>query len=217
MSVKHQIARKEISEAGMKIVELDFVVGTGSNISVRIPGEELIAITPTGTAFNKMTPEMISIIDMEGNLIDGEYEPSKAKQMHLNVYKNRPDVNAIIHTHPTYCTAMALARKPIPAAWEDMIESVGGCVNVATYELPSSDKIGVRVVEALEDKLAVLLSNNGLLTVGENLKRAITAAKICEKSAHSVLLAHMVGGPVPLPDADCRELKRFYDEKICRL
>lgn len=217
MSVKHQVARKDIFEAGLRIYDLNFVVGTGSNISVRIPGEDLIAITPTGTAFKKMTQEMIAIIDMEGNLIDGEYEPSKAKQMHLKIYKERPDVCAIIHTHPTYCTALALARKPITAAWEDMIECVGGPVNVAAYELPTSDRIGQRVMEALEGRSAVLLSNNGLVTVGEDLNRAITVAKICEKSAHSVLLAHMVGGPVPLPDADCNELKKFYDEKICRL
>jgi L-fuculose-phosphate aldolase len=217
MSVKHQIARKDITDAGLTILSLDYVVGTGSNISVRIPGEELIAITPTGIAFDKMTPEMVAIIDMEGNLIDGEFEPSKALQMHLSIYKERDDVNAIIHTHPTYCTALALARKPIPAAWEDMIESVGGCVNVADYVLPNASQIGPIVCEALADKLAVLLANNGLVTVGEHLKCAITVAEICEKSAHSVLLAHMVGGPVPLPEADCQVLKQFYNNKICKL
>jgi len=217
MSVKHQIARNNITDACKAILELDYDVGTGSNVSVRISEEELIAITPTGVSFNKLTPEMISIIDMEGNLIDGEYEPSKAFMMHLSIYKSRQDTNAIIHTHPTYCTALALARKPIPPAWEDMVEIVGGQVNVSPYALPSSNMINEGICDSLGDRAAVLVSNNGLLCVGETLPKAIVIAEICEKSAHSVLLAHMVGGPVPLPEEHCDELKMFYLNKQCRL
>jgi len=217
MSVKHQIARNNITDACKVILDLDYDVGTGSDISVRIPGEELIAITPTGISFSKATPEMVSIIDMEGNLIDGEYEPSKAFKMHLHIYKKRQDINAIIHTHPTYCTSLALARKPIPAVWEDMIEIVGGEVSISPYAMPLSEALYSGVCGSLEDRAAVLISNNGLLTVSETLKKAIVIAEICEKSAHSVLLAHMVGGPVALPEAHCEALKTFYLNKQCPL
>ena len=160
---------------------------------------------------------MVCILDMEGNIIDGEYDPSKAYKMHLHIYKNRLDINAIIHTHPTYCTALALARKPIPAVWEDMIEIVGGEVSISPYAMPLSDTLNTSVCTALEDRAAVLISNNGLLTVSETLKKAIVIAEICEKSAHSVLLAHMVGGPVALPEDHCEALKMYYINKQCRL
>lgn len=217
MSVKHQIARNEIAEAAKLILDLDYDVGTGSNISVRIPGEELIAITPTGIAFAKVKPEMITIMDMEGNIIDGEYEPSKAFRMHLCVYRSRTDIHAIIHTHPTYCIALALAHKPIPAAWEDMVEMVGGQVEVSNYALPDDACLSDGVKDSLGDRAAVLIANNGILTVGENLKKAITVTEICEKAAHAVLLAHMVGGPVPIPNEQCNSLKSFYLNKQCRL
>jgi L-fuculose-phosphate aldolase len=213
MSLKHQIARKEIIDAGNQMVNTALVIGTWGNISVRIQGEDLIAITPSGVDYDKLISENIPIIDFEGNLIDGNMKPSIELPMHLEIYKKRPDIGAIVHTHSTYCTAMAIARKPIPASCEDLIQIVGGNVRVSEYRLPGTDDLGRVAVEALDERNAVLLANHGLLAAGKNLKETIKIAFICEKSAHATLLAANIGGAIELSKEECDIMRDFYLNK----
>ncbi|MDH8677154.1 class II aldolase/adducin family protein [Fusibacter bizertensis] len=213
MSLKHQIARKEIIDTSLTILKSSLVIGTWGNLSVRIAGEELVAITPTGVEYEKMLPENIPIVDMEGNLIDGNMKPSIELPMHLEIYKNRPDINAIVHTHSVHCTAMAIARKPIPASCEDLVQIVGGDVRVSDYRLPGSDDLGQVVVEALRDRQAVILSNHGLLAAGSTLKETIKIALICEKSAQATIMAANIGGAIELSREDCEFMRDFYLNK----
>ncbi|MCD4712545.1 MAG: class II aldolase/adducin family protein [Clostridiales bacterium] len=213
MSLKHQIARKEIIDAGNQMVNSSLVIGTWGNISVRIVDEDLIAITPSGVDYDKLISENIPIIDFEGNLIDGNMKPSIELPMHLEIYKKRPDIGAIVHTHSTYCTAMAIARKPIPASCEDLIQIVGGNVRVSEYRLPGTDDLGKVAVEALDERNAVLLANHGLLAAGKNLKETIKIAFICEKSAHATLLAANIGGAIELSKEECDIMRDFYLNK----
>lgn len=210
MSLKHQIARKEIIKVGQEILTSALVVGTWGNISVRIPEDDLVAITPSGVDYNTLIPENIPILDFEGNLIDGNMKPSIELPMHLAIYKNRPDINAIVHTHSVYCTAMAIARKRIPASCEDLIQIVGGDVRVSEYKLPGSDELGIAVVEALEDRNAVIMANHGLLAAGKDLKETFKIALICEKSAQATLLAANMGGAIELSKEDCDFMRDFY-------
>lgn len=210
MSLKHQIARKEIIEAGKKILQDAMVIGTWGNISVRIEEDDLVAITPTGVDYNTLIPENIPILDLEGNLIDGNMKPSIELSMHLEIYKARPDIHAILHTHSVYATAMAIARKPIPAACEDLIQVAGGEVRVARYELPGSKELGEAVVEALDERNAVIMANHGLLAASGSLKETFKIASICEKSAHATLLAANIGGAIPLSAEDCEIMRNFY-------
>ena len=213
MSLKHQIARKEIIDAGNQMINSALVIGTWGNISVRIADEDLIAITPSGVDYDKLISENIPIIDFEGNLIDGNMKPSIELPMHLEIYKKRPDIGAIVHTHSTYCTAMAIARKPIPASCEDLIQIVGGNVRVSEYRLPGTDDLGKVAVEALDERNAVLLANHGLLAAGKNLKETIKIAFICEKSAHATLLAANIGGAIELSKEECDIMRDFYLNK----
>ncbi len=213
MSLKHQIARKEIIDASLSILRSALVIGTWGNLSVRIVGEDLIAITPTGVDYEKLMPENIPIVDMEGNLIDGNMIPSIELPMHLEIYRNRPDINAVVHTHSVYCTAMAIARKPIPASCEDLIQIVGGDVRVSEYRLPGSVDLGKVVLTALEGRQAALLANHGLLAAGSSLKETMKIALICEKSAQATLLAANIGGAVSLSEEDCAFMRDFYLNK----
>ncbi|HAS72852.1 MAG TPA: class II aldolase [Clostridiales bacterium UBA8960] len=213
MSLKHQIARKEIIDACLTILESELVIGTWGNISVRIKGEALAAITPTGVEYKKLIPENIPIVDMEGNIIDGNMKPSSELPLHLEIYKNRPDVNAIVHTHSVHCTAMAIARKPIPASCEDLVQIVGGNVRVSEYKLPGSKDLGEVVVTALKDRQAVIMANHGLLAAGVDLKETMKIAFICEKSAQATLLAANIGGTVELSDEDCNIMRDYYLNK----
>ena len=210
MSLKHQIARKEIIEAALEIQQASFVVGTWGNISVRIEEDELIAITPTGIEFEKLTLENIAIVDMTSNVIDGNLKPSTELGLHLALYRQRPDIMAIVHTHSVHCTAMATARKPIPAAFEDLVQMVGGRVHVSEYRLPGADDLSTVVKNALGERNAVLVANHGLMTMGRTLKEAVQAAYVCENAARAALLAANIGGAVEFSPTDVKVLRNFY-------
>lgn len=213
MSLKHQMARKEIIEASLIILKSGFVIGTWGNMSTRIVGDELVAITPSGVEYDKLIPENIPIVDMEGNLIDGNMKPSIDLRLHLDIYKSRPDINAIIHTHSVHCTAMAVARKPIPAACEDLVQIVGGEVRVSPYRLPHAEDFSTVILSTLENRQAVIMANHGLLSAGSHLKEAVKIAFVCEKAAHASILAASLGGAVALDESECAYMRDFYLNK----
>ncbi|HYE80987.1 MAG TPA: class II aldolase/adducin family protein [Clostridia bacterium] len=209
-TVKYEKVRKQIIEAGIEMAKTKLVVGTWGNISVRVPEEDCMAITPSGVDYNDIPAEGIVIMDMEGRIVAGNMKPSIEWPMHLEVYKNRKDVNAVVHTHSTYCTAMAIARKPIPAAAEDMVQIVGGNVRVGSYCLPGTPELGKAAVEALEGRNAVLLANHGCLAAGKDLKETMKIAQIVEKSAKAVIFAQILGGVVELDQKDVDAMRNFY-------
>ncbi len=202
--------RKKIVEKGMEILSTNLIVGTWGNISCRVPGENYIAITPTGMNYDSLVPEDIVVLDLKGNIISGTRKPSIEVPLHLSIYKARKDVQAIIHTHSAYATAMAVAQKEIPGAIEDLVQIVGGNVRVNEYALPGTEQLGVNTVKALEGRNAVLLANHGMLGVGCNLDEALKVCQVVEKSAQIVLLAQLIGGAVELSQGDIDGMRNFY-------
>jgi L-fuculose-phosphate aldolase len=213
MTIKYEETRKAVVEAGVKILHSHLVVGTWGNISARVKGEDLVAITPSGVDYDTITPEDIVVMDFAGNVVDGEKKPSIEYNMHIEVYKQRHDVNAVVHTHSEYCTAMAIARKPIPPAAEDLVQIVGGEVRVSEYKFPGSKELGYAVVKALEGRNAVLLANHGCLGVARDLTEALKVVMVVEKSAKATIFAHIMGGVVNLEQADIDEMREFYLNK----
>ena len=213
MTVRFEESRKQVIEAGVKMLETKLVVGTWGNISVRVPGEDYIAITPSGVDYDTITPEGIVILDMDGNVVDGTMKPSIEFNLHLEIYRNREDVNAVVHTHSTYCTAMAIARKPIPGAAEDLVQIVGGDVRVSEYFLPGSMELAKAAVKAMEGRNAVLLANHGCLAAGRDLKETMKIAGVLEKSAQATIFAQIMGGVVELSQEDINFMREFYLNK----
>ncbi len=213
MTVRFEETRKQVIEAGISMLETKLVVGTWGNISARVPGEDYIAITPSGVDYDTITPEGIVILDMDGNVVDGTMKPSIEYNLHLEVYRNRKDVNAVVHTHSTYCTAMAIARKPIPAAAEDLVQIVGGDVRVSEYYLPGSKELAKAAVKAMEGRNAVILANHGSLAAGKDLKETMKIAGVVEKSAQATILAQAMGGVVELSQEDIDFMREFYLNK----
>ena len=166
-----------------------------------------------GVDYNDIKPQDIVIVDFEGNIVDGDKKPSIEVPLHTAIYRERQDVNAIVHTHSTYVTAMAIARKPIPAACEDMVQIVGGDVRVSEYVLPGSNELGVKAVEAMEGRMAVILANHGCLGAGRDLKEALKTVQVVEKSAQATILANMMGGVVELDQQDVDIMRDFYLNK----
>lgn len=208
--IKYFEARQQVVDTGVKMAASALTVGTWGNISVRVEGENKVAITPSGVDYETMKPEDVVIVDLEGQIVDGTLKPSIEVPLHLDIYNCREDVNAIVHTHSTYCTAMAIARKAIPAACEDLVQIVGGEVSVAEYVLPGTPGLGKAAVKALGQKNAVLLANHGLVAAGKDMKEAHKIAVVVEKSAHATCMAATLGGVVVLDQSDVDIMRNFY-------
>ena len=210
MSIKFEETRKAVIETGVEMKGSSMVVGTWGNISARVPGEELMAITPSGVDYDTITPEQIVIMDLNGNIVDGNMKPSIEYPLHSAVYRDRPEVKAVVHTHSTFSTAFALARKPIPAAAEDLVQIVGGDVRVSEYCLPGTSGLAEAAVEALKDRSAAILANHGCLAAGPSLKEALKIVSVVEKSAQATIYAMQLGGVVPLTQEDVDGMRHYY-------
>ena len=134
------------------------------------------------------------IIDLEGDVIEGDRNPSIEHPLHCAIYKARPDVNAIVHTHCIYASAVAVLRKPLPPIVDEFVIRLGGQVEVAEYGQPGSEELAKNVVEALGPRNAVLLANHGALCCGPTMEVALHNALLLERVAHIYLLASAAAG-----------------------
>ncbi len=205
----YQDIRNDIANLGKEIAISGFNLGTWGNISARID-ENHFAITPSGIAYETITAEDIVVIDLAGNIIDSNKKPSIELPLHTEIYKVKKNINAIVHTHSVCCTAFAIARKPIPAVCEDMVQIVGGKIEVAEYFLPGSKELAQSAVTALGNKSACIMANHGLITAADNLNEAYKIAQIVEKSAQAVIYANSLGGAIELSQDDIDFMRDFY-------
>lgn len=202
--------RKKVVEKGIEMLSTNLTVGTWGNISCRVPGKDYIAITPSGMSYDTLVPEDIVVLDLQGNTISGTRKPSIEVPLHLAIYNAREELQAIVHTHSPYATAMAVARREIPGAVEDLVQIVGGNVRVNEYALPGTEQLGINTVKAMEGRNAVLLANHGMLGAGQDLEEAFRVCQVVEKSAQIALLAQLVGGVVELSQVDIDGMRNFY-------
>ncbi|WP_292594047.1 class II aldolase/adducin family protein, partial [Mesotoga sp. UBA5847] len=137
-----------VLDACRRMEDQGMTVGTWGNISVRV-NDETFLITPSGMSYGCLKTEDIVMADMEGNTIDSKRKPSIEHGLHRMIYKHRSDVGAVIHTHPQYSTAFAIARKDIPAVSEELIQIIGEGVRCAAYALPGTEELAVNAVSAL--------------------------------------------------------------------
>ncbi len=185
--------------------------GTSGNISIR-HGDRML-ISPSAVPYDSMTPEMIAAVDLSGGMTetwDGPLKPSSEWRFHWKLLKERPDLTAIVHAHPTYCTALAILRKPIPAC-HYMIAAFGGVdVRCSDYHTFGTEALADMVIEAMTDRTACLLANHGMLAAGAGIEQAMWRAVELEAIARQYQLALQIGDPVILSDAQIAEtLKAF--------
>lgn len=203
--------RAEIVAAGRHLIAKGLVAGTWGNVSVRIPGAPQVLITPSGRDYESLTPAELVAVDLEGRALSGGV-PSSETPLHLAIYRQRPDVQAIVHTHSLFASACAVAHRSIPPVIEDLVQLVGGEVEVAAYALPGTAELGQSAVAALGDKQAVLLANHGAVGCGTRLGEAMLACELVEKAAQIYLYANMLGGAKLLSGEDVALMRRFYLE-----
>ncbi len=206
--IKHKLGKKiarhktEIVSLCKKLLKYGHVIGSAGNVSIRLRDneKEIVLITPSSVCYDEMTSEDILIIDMDGKVIEGERNPSVEKKMHLRVYKERDDINAIIHAHSIYSTVLSSLNLSIPPIMEELVPYVGGEIVCAEYGEAGTEELAEGVIKALEEKNAVLLANHGNLCCGSHLEGALTVLHYVERGAKIFYLAKIIKDPTLLPE-----------------
>lgn len=173
----------------------DLTVGTSGNLSVR--SGQHIAITPSGVPYEDLTPEAICVIDVDGDRVDGDLEPSSEVPMHTSVYK-ATDASAVVHTHPLYCTALSVLLDEVPPV-HYMIALLGGPVRVAPYARFGSAELAENSVRAMEGRYGALMQNHGATTYGDSLAKAYSRSIYLEWVCRLYHQARLLGEPNLLP------------------
>lgn len=204
---------REVCRLNQQLPREGLVTMTSGNVSGRDPETGLIAIKPSGVSFEELTPEKIPLVDIEGNVVEGEYKPSVDTATHLYIYRSRADVRGIVHTHSNYATSFAALGQPIPCVLTAIADEFGGPVPCGPYCQIGEEEIGRAVVEHIGASPAILLQNHGVFTIGSSPAAALKAAVMLEDVAKTVHLAMLRGTPIPIPDKEVARAHRRYVEK----
>lgn len=188
--------------------------GTCGNLSVCDRRQGIVVITPSGLPYERYRPEDMVVIDLEGNVLEGAGKPSSEWIMHTMVYREKPEVNAVIHTHSPYASAFAVRNEGIPAILIEMIPTLGGGVPLAPFGMPGTEEVGAGAVKALRDRGGCLLANHGVLAVGGDLEQAFVRAGYVENAAKICSIAASGGVIVPLGEERVRQVRAHYEEVL---
>jgi len=202
--------REKVCELHMELPKNDLVKWTGGNVSARDTETGYVVIKPSGVRYEDMKPEHMVIVNLEGDIIEGDLKYSSDTLSHLYIYRHRPDVNGIVHTHSPYATAFAAVNKPIPVVLTAIGDEFGGPIPVGGFALIGGEDIGKIVVGEIGSSPAILLKNHGVFTIGPTAEKAVKAAVMTEDVAKTVWLALQIGQPDELAPEDVKKLHDRY-------
>ena len=205
--------RKLVCEMNKVLPKEGLVTMTSGNVSGRDPETGYVVIKPSGISFEALTPESLSIVDLDGNIIESELAPSVDTPTHLVIYRKMSHINGVVHTHSNYATSFAALGQPIPAVLTAIADEFGGPIPCGPYCQIGEEQIGEAIVEHIGSSPAILLQNHGVFTVGRDPKAAIKAAVMVEDVAKTVHLAMLVGKPIAIPEEEVQRGYRRYQDK----
>jgi len=202
--------REELWQLHLELPKPNLTTWTSGNVSARDPETGYVIHKPSGVRYEVLRPEMLVITDLDGKVIEGNLKPSSDTANHLYIYRHRPDVGGVVHTHSRYATAFAALGRPIPVYLTAMADEFGGPIPCGGFALIGSDAIGKIVVESLGISPAVLLKNHGVFTIGKNAEAAVKAAVMTEDVAATVWIALQMGTPDEIRPEDVAKLHDRY-------
>lgn len=209
-------ARYDVWSHARKMWEAGLVAGSSGNVSARV-GEGRIAITPTSITYDEMRPEQIAIVDISsGQTIDSRFAPSYELPMHLVIYRERPDVNAIVHTHAPFVTTLSVLRRALPPLLDEMVVQFGGTVEVSDYAFTGTEEVGHNVLRALGDRAGAILANHGNVCIGHDLPRALHVAIAMEAAARVYVEALQVREPEQISAQSIEAGRAMYRSRLKR-
>jgi L-ribulose-5-phosphate 4-epimerase len=182
--------KQQIVDASQKLVQKGYLMATGGNLSLRVPGANAFAVTPSNYDYLQMTADDICVQDYGMKMLEGHLKPSVESAMHGAIYQARPDVFAIVHTHQVYVSALTLIKAPIPALFDEQARFLGRSVEIIPYAPSGTGFLKDTVAKHVNNhNNAFMMQNHGALVFGHDMQRAIHNVEILEKCALAYLLA----------------------------
>lgn len=207
--------KKEIIETVQQFNATELSMGTSGNLSARTDNDFLI--TPTGFSYDDMQESDIVLLDIEGKTKKTKNEPSSEWRIHRDIYRQRPEINAVVHVHSPYATAIACTGKEIPAFHYEVAIAGGNSIRCSKYATFGTQELSENALKALEERKACLLANHGLLALGASIVAAFRMAQTVEVLAKQYTLSKLLGGPVLLDDQEMKinvEKFKHYGIKV---
>ena len=204
--------RQAVLDAAQAMYREGLVVASSGNVSMRLRsgGRGLMAVTASGKDYERLSLDQVVVVDLDIEPVLGDAVPSTESLMHAAIYIARRDVGAVMHTHSTYASALAVAGLPVPPIVDEMVVLLGDSIQVSRYAYAGTEELGERAVAALGERNAALLRNHGLVGVGRDLDQAHKACQLSERLAKVYVLSRLLGNAEPLPDdAVATELELF--------
>jgi L-fuculose-phosphate aldolase len=208
--------RQAVVGAGRRLLAEGLVARTWGNVSVRAGAEHML-ITPSGRAYEGMTPEDIVPVNLRTGAYDGPLKPSSEGKLHAEIYRTRSEIQAVIHTHQMNASTVAAARREVPPILDDMVQIIGPTVRVADYALPSTNKIVRVTVKALRGRMAALMANHGAVCLGRNLDEAFVVCQVLEKACKAFIEAEFLGGAKSINRFEAFLMHQYYLRKYSAL
>ncbi len=205
--------REEVWKLNLELPKQNLVAWTSGNVSGRDSESGLVVIKPSGVPYEELTPRRLVIVDLAGQVVEGDLEPSVDTTTHLYIYRHRPDVGGVVHTHSPYATSFAALGRPIPVYLTAIADEFGGAIPVGAYSQIGGEEIGREIVRSIGESPAILMKNHGVFTVGSTPQAAVKAAVMVEDAAKTVHLALLLGEPDPIPDQEVARAHLRYVEK----
>jgi L-ribulose-5-phosphate 4-epimerase len=205
--------KEELLQLHLELPKNNLVMWTGGNVSARDPETGLVVIKASGIKYEEMQPGHMVVMDINGAKVEGPFKPSSDIFSHLYIYKHRPDVFGVVHTHSRYATAFAALGIPIPCVLTAMADEFGGSIPCGGFALIGDDAIGKVVLESIGKSPAVLLKNHGVFTIGKDARAAVKAAVMTEDVAATVWSALQIGTPDVIPQDIVEILHRRYTDE----
>ncbi|KEK19283.1 fuculose phosphate aldolase [Bacillus manliponensis] len=205
-----QKEREDVVEYGKKLIASGLTKGTGGNISIFNREKGLVAMSPSGLEYFETEPEDVVVLNLDGEIVDGERNPSSELDMHLIFYKKREDLNALVHTHSPYAKTIASLGWEIPPV-SYLIAFAGPNVRCAPYETFGTKELAEVAYEGMIDRRAVLLANHGLIAGGNTIKMAFTVAEEIEFCAQIYYQTKAIGEPKLLGEEELQRLAKKFE------
>ena len=203
----YEAERALMCAVGKLLYDRGYVAANDGNLSMKTAPDRLL-VTPSGVSKGRLTPDMLLVTDMEGNVLEGNRHPSSETKMHLAVYRGRLDVGAVVHAHPPVSTAFAVCRRGMETPYlSELVTGLGAVPCTPSFAMLSTDQVPRSVEPYLADHCAVLLANHGALTWGEDLWEAFDRMETVEHTAKILLNARLLGDPVALTQEETAELR----------
>lgn len=202
--------REEIITYGKMMLDKSLTKGSGGNISIYMREAGLMAITPSGIDYYKIKPEDIVIMDLDGNVVEGDKKPSSEHSMHSIFYRDREDINAVVHFHSVYASVLACLQWELPATHYLIAVSGGENVRCAKYATFGTDELAQNAFDAMKDRYVVFLANHGMIAGAKDLPNAFGKAEEIEMCAEIYYRAKSIGEPVMIEKSETENLKRLF-------